>query len=150
MKNGYLLILLIVFISILLFSVLNFYFVSPLLTCSPGKIIGKECTGPIAGSKYICYEPMEDAGKECNSASDCKGSCVLESLTGCGQTNDTFFLAICDSTVKGKCSPNKRYESVNNMLNYSDFEEYLPSFNDKGYSLTQENKIIVREEVGCV
>jgi hypothetical protein len=152
MKKRYTLILVIVFlifIAIWIYSVLNTYFGPLIPPCPSDKITGTECTGPIAGSKYICYEPMEDAGKECNTASECKGSCVVQTIEQCEQVTELPLLAICNSNIKGKCSPARTYESDNNLLNYSDSSYHGWSSLFDRYNITQDKKIIIKEIMIC-
>jgi len=100
---------------------------------------------------HMCYKPMEDAGKECSSASDCKGACTTNFIDRCKKINvgfrPTTILAICDSGINGTCSPYRAGDS-NNLLNYSDIPEYImDELTD--YNLTENNKIIVREGPLC-
>jgi hypothetical protein len=121
-----------------------------IFVCPPGWIESKDCA--MKGYKLTCYKPMEDAGKECASASDCKGACTTNFIDRCKKINlgfhPTTILAICDSDIKGECSPYRAVDSVNNLLNYSDIPWYvMDELTD--YNLTENNKIIVREGLLC-
>ena len=111
--------------------------------CPPGWIESEHC------GVHICYKPMEDAGKECASASDCKGVCTTNLIDRCKKINVEFrpitILAICDFDVNGKCSP---YRAGENLLNYTDIPEYVMD-ELTYYNLTENNKIIVREGSLC-
>lgn len=116
-----------------------------IFVCPLGWIESEDC------GVHICYKPMEDAGKECVSGSDCKGACTTNLIDRCKKINvwfhPTTILAICDSDIKGECSPYRAGDS-NNLLNYSDIPEYV--MNElTDYNLTENNKIIVREGPIC-
>ena len=160
MKNKHLIILIgILIVAILIGFILINFIGFTWLFCPIGWIRDIEC-GPI-DTKSVCYKPMEDAGKECASASDCKGACTTDLIDQCKKIDggERFgvgysfeILAICDSNIKGKCSPAKSIHSANNLLNYSDIPVYTYGYlyNLTDYNITENNKIIIKKHLACI
>lgn len=139
------------------YFLLNWLFPSYFLPCPPGKIEGYTC-GPTGGSELVCYDPMPDANRTCDTASDCMGSCVAN-INDCRQVerkeNLNYFyigykvIAICDSNIRGECSTTNMDDADNNLYKYSEIPQNILLTLKTNYSLMQNDKIIGKKILFC-
>jgi hypothetical protein len=119
--------------------------------CINGQIMGYEC-GPVSGMR-VCYDPMNDTGKECSGDADCYGSCMVNVNISCRNIDFEYAnmkaVAICGPETVGVCSQERKSNAGESLYSLSEIPSRYLGALEGNYSMQKDDKIIADFVMFC-